>query len=347
MSSSCLIDNSSPPTSRAEADRRVMRVLVPYRDPSWLRAAWQLFTTLAGFVLGWLGMLWLLPHSYAWTLCLAPLTAAFLVRLFILQHDCGHRSFFRSRRANDAVGLLLSVLTFTPYHGWRREHAVHHATSGDLDRRGRGGEIGTMTVREYQQASRLQRFGYRLYRHPLILLLLAPSLHFVIRQRFTGGIPRTWKKERASVHLTNVAIVGLALLLLWLLDWRWQTLLKIQGPVTVIASSLGVWLFYVQHQYEDAYWQPHDRWDYVAAALAGSSHYQLPRVLHWFTANIGLHHLHHLDSRIPNYRLRRCLAEHPELQAVHSLSLWESLSCAALKLWDEEQGRMVGFPRPA
>ncbi len=304
---------------------------------------WQLATTLCGYALGWLAMLWLLPYSYAFSLCLAPLTAGFLVRLFILQHDCGHRSFFYSRRANDMVGSLLSVLTFTPYHTWRREHAVHHANSGDLDRRGLGGEIGTMTLREYRQASRLRRLGYRLYRNPLILLLIGPVFHFVVRQRLTLGLPKTWKKERASVHLTNLAILSLVLLMCWLVGW--QAVLLVQGPVTVLASSFGVWMFYVQHQYEDAYWQPHAEWDYVEAALAGSSYYRLPRVLQWFTANIGLHHLHHLDSRIPNYRLPQCLAEHPELRAERSLSLWESLSCASLKLWDEEQGRMVGFPR--
>jgi omega-6 fatty acid desaturase (delta-12 desaturase) len=293
-------------------------------------------------------MLWMLrnlpqPYSYALVLCVAPLTAAFMVRLFILQHDCGHRSFFRSRRANDLVGSLLSVVTFTPYHTWRREHAVHHASSGDLDRRGRGGEIGTMTVREYQQASRLKRFGYRLYRNPLVLFLLAPWFHFLVRQRFTGGLPRTWKKERINVHLTNLAIICLGALMVWLVGWR--SLLLIQAPVTVFASSLGVWLFYVQHQYEEAYWQPHDQWDYVAAALVGSSHFRMPRVLHWFTANIGLHHLHHLDSRIPNYLLHKCLAEHPELKAERSLSLWDAVCCMSFKLWDEQQGRMVGFPR--
>ena len=293
-------------------------------------------------------MLWMLrnlpqPYSYALVLCVATLTAAFMVRLFILQHDCGHRSFFRSRWANDLVGSLLSVVTFTPYHTWRREHAVHHASSGDLDRRGRGGEIGTMTVREYQQASRLKRFGYRLYRNPLVLFLLAPWFHFLVRQRFTGGLPRTWKKERMNVHLTNLAIVCLGALMVWLVGWR--SLLLIQAPVTVFASSLGVWLFYVQHQYEEAYWQPHDQWDYVAAALVGSSHFRLPRVLHWFTANIGLHHLHHLDSRIPNYLLHKCLAEHPELKAERSLSLWDAVCCMSFKLWDEQQGRMVGFPR--
>lgn len=339
----CQIEIPCPGPSQVEADRRVLRVLAPYREPCWRRSVWQLATTLSGFALCWWGMLWLLAYSYAFSLCLAPLTAGFLVRLFILQHDCGHRSFFRSRRANDKVGSLLSVLTFTPYHTWRREHAVHHATSGDLDRRGLGGEIGTMTVGEYLQASRLRRFGYRLYRNPLVLLLIGPVFHFVVRQRFTLGVPRTWKKERASVHLTNLAILGLALLMSWLVGW--QTLLLIQGPVIVIASSFGVWMFYVQHQYEEAYWQSHADWDYVAAALAGSSYYRLPSVLQWFTANIGLHHLHHLDSRIPNYRLPQCLAEHPELQAERSLSFWESLSCVSLKLWDEEQGRMVGFPR--
>jgi omega-6 fatty acid desaturase (delta-12 desaturase) len=340
----CLIALLCMGMSQTEADRLVMRKLAPHRDPNWGCAVWQLATTLGGFAVCWAGMWWCFQSGWYWLMsCLVPLTGAFLVRLFILQHDCGHRSFFRSRRANDVCGSFLSVLTLTPYHCWRREHAVHHATSGDLDRRGLGGEIFVMTLGEYQQAGRWKRFGYRLYRNPLVLLLIAPWFHFLVRQRFVGGLPPTWKKERASVHLTNLAILGLTLLMAWLVGWR--ALVLIHFPVIVIGASLGVWLFYMQHQYENAYWRPHGQWDYVAAALDGSSHYRLPKVLQWFSANIGLHHIHHLDSRIPNYRLQRCVDEHPELKATRALSIWESLSCLSMRLWDEAQGRMIGFPR--
>jgi omega-6 fatty acid desaturase (delta-12 desaturase) len=235
------------------------------------------------------------------------------------------------------------MVTYTPYHCWRKKHAAHHATSGDLDRRGRGGEIHVLTVQEYRESGWWKRFGYRLYRNPLVLFVVAPFYYFLIEQRFTKGLPRTWKKERASVHYTNLGVLVITALLIWLVGWK--VFLLVQLPILILGSSAGVWLFYVQHQYEDTYWRHHPDWSYVDAAMYGSSYYRLPKILQWFTANIGLHHIHHLDSRIPNYRLQNCLEENPELNCAPTLSLWESLSCAGFKLWDEQQGQMVGFPR--
>jgi omega-6 fatty acid desaturase (delta-12 desaturase) len=330
-------------STRQQTGKEYLRPLARYRQPQLRRSLGQLATSLAGFLLGWLLMLWCLPYSYSLVLLLALPTAGFLVRLFIIQHDCGHRSFFRSRSANDFLGSLLGVLTMTPYFCWRKQHAAHHATSGDLDRRGRGGEISVMTVREYEQAAWSERVAYRLYRNPLVLLVVGPFWQFVVHQRFTWGVPRTWKKERRSIHYTNLGVAAVTALVVWLVGW--QAFLAIHLPVVVLGGSIGVWLFYVQHQFEDTYWRQHADWDYGEAALTGSSYYRLPKVLQWFTANIGLHHIHHLDSRIPNYRLQQCLDKHPEFSRVRSLSFWESLSCLRLKLWDEEERQMVGFPR--
>ena len=284
--------------------------------------------------------MWLsLPYSYVLTLLLAVPTAGFLVRVFILQHDCGHGSFFTSRRANDAVGSLLGVLTLTPHRRWRKHHAIHHATTGDLDRRG-SGDVHMLTVAEYRKLTPLGRLTYRIHRNPLVLFGIAPVLYFAVWQRFAVE-PAAWKAERASVHWTNLGI-----LICGALMWRLaglQPLLLIHLPVVVLASSAGVWLFYVQHQFAPSYWQHHENWEYFAAGMEGSSYYQLPKPLQWLTANVGLHHVHHLDSQIPNYRLQECLDENPQLGRVHRLTLRESLSCASLKLWDEGQSKMVGF----
>jgi omega-6 fatty acid desaturase (delta-12 desaturase) len=315
--------------------------LAEYRQPSLNSSLWQLGSTLAAFCGTWWLMWWVYPHSYLATLALAAPCAALLVRLFILQHDCGHGSFFASKRANDIVGSLLGVLTMTPHYRWRKTHAIHHATNGDLDRRGNG-DVLMLTVREYLALSPIRRFVYRVNRHPLVLFGIAPFFYFTVWQRFVYE-PRAWRKERASVLWTDLAILVCGLVL-----WRvvgLERLLLIHLPVVALASSAGVWLFYVQHQFDPSYWERHDQWDYFAAGIEGSSYYQLPRPLQWVTASIGLHHIHHIDSQIPNYRLQECLDQHPELQNVQHLTLWESLSCAALKLWDEDQSRMVGFPR--
>ena len=329
---------SPPGLSRPEDSPKAP--LTDYRgaDPS--RSIWQLVSTLVGFFVSWTLAWASLEWSYLVTLLLAVPAAGFLVRLFILAHDCGHGSFFKSRWANNVCGSLLGVLTLTPYHRWRKHHAIHHATSGDLDRRG-SGDIHMLTVREYEQLSPWKQFLYRIYRHPLILFGVGPTFYFIVLQRLIYE-PRTWKQERRSVHLTNLAILVTTAALGYLIGIG--PFLAVHMPVVALASSVGVWLFYVQHHYESTYWERRENWRYDDAGLEGSSFYELPKMLQWFTANIGLHHIHHLDSQIPNYRLQACYDENPQLQQVKRLTIRESMACASLRLWDEDAQCMVGIP---
>jgi omega-6 fatty acid desaturase (delta-12 desaturase) len=313
-----------PARSEVPALAEYRTILARYRSPVLVRSVWQLVVSIVSFVLLWVSMWFSLQYSYWLTLLLALPTAGLMVRLFILQHDCGHGSFFKSRLMNDMIGRALSLLTLTPYHRWRRHHAVHHATSGDLDRRGHG-DVHMLTVKEYCQLSPLRRLIYRVHRHPAILFGIGPFLYFVVFQRFAFYEPRSWKKERASVRWTNVALLVGVALISWIVGFK-QFL-----------------LIHVQHHFELGYWRRHDCWNYFDAGFAGSSYYQLPVLLQWFTANIGLHHIHHLDSQIPNYNLQECFDENPALQQVARLTLWESLSCASLKLWDEDKSEMVGL----
>lgn len=315
-------------------------VLAQYRKPSPGRCVWQLLSSIIPFCMLWALMLFSLRYSYWITLALSVPTAGLLVRLFILQHDCGHGSFFKSKKINDAVGFVLGVLVLTPYHCWRREHALHHATSGDLDRRGYG-DVEMKTVNEYLRLTPLKRLAYRLHRNPFILFGVGPFVYFAILRRFTFDLDPSWKKERISIHATNLALLASILGVGWLVGYR--EFVMVHLPVAILASSLGVWMFYVQHTFEDTYWEHHDNWDFEAAAITGSSYYHLPRGLQWLTANIGFHHIHHLDSRIPNYRLQECFDRNPEFQQVTRLTIWQSLSCISFKLWDEKQGKMVGF----
>jgi acyl-lipid omega-6 desaturase (Delta-12 desaturase) len=312
----------------------------PYREPRLRRSVMQLAATIVPFFILWALMWFSLRYSYAIVLVLAVPTAGFLVRLFILQHDCGHGSFFKSKAANDALGRGLSIFSMTPYDRWRKNHAIHHATSGDLDRRGCG-DVHLLTVGEYRELSKIGRLMYRVHRHPFILFGIGPFLYFVIFQRFAFYDPHLSKRERAGVYWTNLALLAAVAFMSWLVGFK--QFLLIHVPPVAIAASAGAWLFYVQHHFESTYWRRNERWDYFDAGLAGSSHYELPAVLRWFTADIGLHHVHHLDSQIPNYRLRECLDANPELQRVARLTLWGSLSCASLRLWDEEESEMVGL----
>jgi len=268
--------------------------------------------------------------GYWLTLLLAVPAAFLLVRLFIIQHDCGHGAFFRSPRIADVVGSILGVLTLTPYHYWKKTHAIHHATSGNLEHRGFG-DIDTLTVDEYLARSRWERFKYRVYRHPAVLFGVGAVLHFFVRHRLPTIVPRTWTRERRSILWTDVGLAGFVVLL-------------VQLPVALLSCSIGVWLFYVQHQFEPTYWEHDERWTYHAAALEGSSYYRLPKLLQWATGNIGLHHIHHLNARIPNYRLQHVLDTYPELQRVATLSLRDSFRCVRLVLWDERARRLVPFP---
>jgi omega-6 fatty acid desaturase (delta-12 desaturase) len=258
----------------------------------------------------------------------------------MIQHDCGHGSFFRHRLANDWVGRVIGVLTLTPYDFWRRTHALHHASSGNLDRRGIG-DIDTLTVREFMALSTGRRLLYRLYRHPIVMFGIGPAYLFILRHRLPMGLMRSGWQPWISAMATNAAIVVLIAPMMWLVGVG--PFLLVQVPITLLAASIGVWLFYVQHQFEDTFWAHEEGWDFHEAGLHGSSHYDLPIVLRWFTANIGVHHVHHLCSRIPYYRLQQVLLDHPQLSTVGRLTLFQSLCCVRKVLWDEDRHKLVSF----
>jgi omega-6 fatty acid desaturase (delta-12 desaturase) len=314
------------------------RIVSRYQQPSWWRAVWQLVNTLVPYAALWYLMYVCAAVSYWLVVPLAILAGGFLVRLFIIHHDCGHGSFFKSRRANDVWGFITGVLTFTPYQHWRWEHAVHHSSSGNLERRGMG-DIWTLTVREYLECSRWKRFAYRLVRNPGVLFVFAPLYMFLIKHRFPKA--KAGRRERQSVYWTNLGVVGLGAGLS--LVFGLKAYLVIQLTAMAVAGSAGVWLFYVQHQFEGVYWQRHGQWDYFKAALEGSSFYKLPGILQWFSGNIGFHHIHHLSPRIPNYNLERCHHAEPLFQTVPPITLFGSLKSFAFRLWDEKRHRLVGF----
>ncbi|MCM2277502.1 MAG: fatty acid desaturase [Oligoflexia bacterium] len=325
-----------------EESARIRAELARFAEPE-DRSAWlQLATTVPPYLaLGTL-MGWSCSRSIVATLALGALAGMFLVRTFILQHDCAHYSLFRSRRINETVGCTLALLTFTPFHNWRIVHNLHHATSGDLDRRNQG-DIWLMTVEEYLRSDWLRRTGYRLFRNPLFLFGLGPSLYFLVRRRFPVKLAPTLKQEIRNVHLTNIALFVFYGTLCWSLGpWRLAMVLL---PIVVTGSSVGTWLFYIQHQFETGYWRRSEKWDAFEASLSGSSYYELPAWLNWFTADIAVHHIHHLDCRVPNYRLRDAMREIPGLEPRRTLRLRESLGMTRLKLWDERSGKLVGFPR--
>jgi omega-6 fatty acid desaturase (delta-12 desaturase) len=315
-------------------------ILAPYKRASTRAAVVQLVDTALPFAVAWYLMLRSLEVSYFLTLALAVPAGFLFIRLFILQHDCGHGSFFPSRHANNVVGSLLGVVTLFPYGYWRRTHAVHHATSGNLDRRELG-DVKTYTVREYLGFTPAHRWLYSLYRHPLILLGFGPLYQFVLKHRFPFDIPWSWKREWASVLWTNAGIAAVFAVLARTFGWR--AIVLVHLPVVLVAGAVGVFLFFVQHQFEDTYWERDQTWDFYRAGVRGSSFFDLPPVLHWLTANIGYHHIHHLASMIPNYRLAQCFRENPGLQQVTRLSLWQGVKCLRLKLWDEESRTLVGF----
>jgi acyl-lipid omega-6 desaturase (Delta-12 desaturase) len=316
---------------------RMREILARYQRSSPWRSIWQLVNTLMPYLVLWYLMILSLKVSYLLTLALAVLAAGFVVRTFIIFHDCGHASFFKSRRANDIVGIITGILTFTPYYYWRHDHAIHHATAGDLDRRGVG-DVQTLTVEEYLALTTWNRIIYRVVRNPLIMFTIGSFLVFTVFHRFY--VPGTARRERMSVITTDLALVVIIACLIYLIGWK--AYLLIQIPVMLIASSVGVWLFYVQHNFEGTYWERHDKWDFHSVGLKGSSFYKLPGVLQWFTGNIGFHHIHHLNARIPNYKLPQAYRENPVFH-VEPLTILTSLRCLRLRLWDESAHRMVGF----
>jgi omega-6 fatty acid desaturase (delta-12 desaturase) len=313
-------------------------IVTKYQKPVWWAAMWQVLDTLAPYAALWCLMYFSLRVSWWLAAPLAVLAGGFLVRMFIIFHDCGHGSFFSSTKANDALGFITGVLTFTPYYHWRWEHAVHHASSGDLDRRGMG-DVWTLTVQEYLESSRWKRFAYRLARNPVILFGLAPMYLFLFHLRFSSA--QAAPRERHSVWWTNLALAGLAGGLIWLFGLKAYLLLQL--IVLVVAGSAGVWLFYVQHQFEGVYWERKEQWDYSLAALQGSSFYKLPKVLQWFSGNIGFHHIHHLSPRIPNYHLEKCHRAEPLFQTVKPVTLFSSFKSFTFRLWDEQRRKLVGY----
>lgn len=324
----------------AASPRSWIRVARAYGVPD-RRSALQLISTIMPLAALWYLMQMSLDVGYWATLCLALPTAGLLVRLFMIQHDCGHHSFFRRRWLNDMIGRMIGVLTLTPYDNWRNAHAFHHASSGNLDRRGIG-DVDVLTVGEYRALSRSRRFLYRLYRNPFIFFGIGPTYLFVIKHRFPFRSRPGGRRGVVSVCATNLAIG--AVLALAMYCFGVGDLLMVQIPVTLLASSIGVWLFFVQHQFERTYWEREPDWNFAQAALRGSSYYELPAILRWFTADIGIHHIHHLCSKIPNYRLRECLAANPELRtAAQRLTLLQSIRCMRLALWDEQSKRLIGF----
>lgn len=309
-----------------------------YREPSFWRATWQILNTIGSYLLVWCAILLSLGISWWITVPLAMLAGGLLVRIFIIFHDCGHGSYFRSKRANRFWGFICGMLTFTPYFRWRRRHALHHAHSGNLDRRGIG-DIWTLTVAEYRQSSHCRRLAYRVARNPVVLFVVGPLLLFLGIERVPAGqdVPR----ERQSVWWMNLAILCVAAVLGSAIGFA--NYLLIQLIIIMVGGSAGVWLFYVQHQFPGTYWARSGDRDITAAALQGSSYYQLPKVLQWFSGNIGFHHIHHLNPGIPNYYLERCHLASPLFRELPPLTILASLKSLSLRLWDEDKHRMVGY----
>jgi omega-6 fatty acid desaturase (delta-12 desaturase) len=312
--------------------------VIEFEKPSMARSVGQLANSVVPYFAILVAMYYSLGISYWITLVLAVPAAGFLIRSFIICHDCGHGAFFKSRRANRIFGALTGVLVFIPAYYWSHQHAKHHATAGDLDRRG-SGDVWTLTVEEYVALSRRQRLVYRLYRHPLVLLGIGPAYTFFLRYRWWVGTDSP--RARRSTIRTNIALA--LIIVAASLTIGFKAYLMIQLPIMLVAGALGVWLFYVQHQFEGAYWARHTEWSYVEEALDGSSFYDLPRILHWFTGNIGFHHVHHLSPRIPNYYLRACHESSAIFKRVKHIGLRASLNCLGFRLWDEEHRRLVGF----
>jgi len=316
------------------------RTVFPYTQPNRRKANWQVVNTFAPYFSLWALMVVMLHHGYPyWTvLVLSVIAAAFYVRIFILFHDCCHGSFFTSRRANRVLGYITGIVTFTPFEQWRRSHAMHHDTVGDLDRRGVG-DIWTLTAEEFREAPLWKRLAYHIVRNLFFVLTFGTLIIFLIGPRYFHKLDR--KRERQSVIITNIALV--AIIVVASMTIGPHTYLMIQIPTMLLAGAAGLWLFYVQHQFEGTYWARHQEWDPMKAALEGSSFYKLPKLLQWVTGNIGFHHIHHVQQRIPNYNLERCYKEVRVLQEVKPLTLVDSLKCARLHLWDERSRRLTGY----
>lgn len=312
--------------------------MAPYEKSDTWHSVRQLINTLVPFIMLWFLAYQSLSISYVLTLALAVIAAGFQIRIFIIFHDCCHHSFFKNRTANKIIGTITGILTFFPYNQWQHSHSVHHATSSNLDKRGTG-DIWMLTVEEYIASPFWTRVAYRMYRNPFVMFGLGPIYVFLITNRFNRKGARL--KERMNTYITNLAIVALAAVLCWALGW--QAFLLVQGSIFLISGSMGVWLFYVQHTFEDSYFEEDADWEYVKAAVEGSSFYKLPKLLQWLTGSIGYHHVHHLSPRVPNYKLETAHNDTEPLQNVPTITLATSLSSLKFRLWDEQNKKFVGF----
>jgi omega-6 fatty acid desaturase (delta-12 desaturase) len=329
---------TNQPQTEKNFHKNWMMVVKKYNQPDTAKSIWQIVNSVVPYLILWYLMYLSLEISYFLTLGLSVLAAGFLVRIFIIFHDCGHGSFFKSRKANTIAGTLLGSLAFTPNAYWHKNHAIHHMNVGNLDERGVG-DVMTLTVKEYEKLSRAGKLKYKLYRNPVILFIIAPILMFVVWFRIIRK-PMD-PASRKSIHITNMIVVLTAAGLILLMGWK--AYLMIQIPVIFLASSAGVWLFYVQHQFDDVIWTRSNDWDYKTQALEGSSYLKLPRILQWFSGNIGFHHVHHLSPRIPNYKLEKCHRENAMFQGIKPINLLPSLKTMHLKLWDEEGEKLISF----
>lgn len=320
------------------SDNSWLKLIINYKTPSVGSSVWQLINSFVPYVALWIFMIFVLQYSWWLVLPLAIITAGFTARLFIIFHDCGHGAFFKSKVLNDIIGNILGVITFTPYHRWHHAHLIHHRTAGNLDKRGVG-DVWTLTVEEFNNLSVGKRRFYRIYRNPIIMFFVGAPLMFVLTNRFTRrGFSR---RERISVYITNLGIAGLVVGMSYLIGF--SNYLLIQLPVIYFASAAGVFLFYVQHQFPDVHWYRDDEWNYSTVAIHGASYLKLPRVLQWFSGNIGFHHIHHLSSKIPNYKLEKCHAENEAFAIVEPVTLMKAFQTLKLRLWDEQKQRLISF----
>lgn len=328
--------------SNLQENRSWEKIVMKYAKPDLGKSIWQILNTFIPYLGVWYLMILSLNYSYLWTILLAIPAAGLLIRLFIIFHDCGHGSFFKSKKANDIVGKILGVLTFTPYTAWHYSHKVHHATSGNLDKRGTG-DVWTLTVNEYLSASKWKRFTYKMYRHPLVMFLFGSIYSVLFRNRITKKYMS--RADKINVYLTNIGLLMIAVSLSLLIGLK--GFLLIQIPIIIIAHCAGIWLFYVQHQFDDVSWERTNSWDYQKAAVEGSSFLKLPVILQWFTGNIGFHHIHHLSSKIPNYSLARCHYENDLFKEIKPLTLLSSFKTLNLRLFDETTQQLITFRKLA
>jgi omega-6 fatty acid desaturase (delta-12 desaturase) len=324
--------------NQTESDLEWQRIVARYNSPDSIRSWWQIINSAGPYTILWIAMIYTIRFSYLLTLLLSVFAAGFMIRIFIIFHDCGHGSFFKSKRLCKIVGIITGLIVFTPYHRWHYEHKIHHQTVGNLEKRGVG-DVMTLTKNEYLRLTPFKRLYYRIYRNPVVLFLIAPILIFTVAQRFTKKYMAA--KEKWYVHLSTLTLVSCLTVIILLVGWK--TFMLIQTPILFIAAGHGVWLFYVQHQFRNVIWTNSENWDYKTVALKGSSLFKLPWILNWFTGNIGYHHIHHLSPLIPNYNLKRCHDENSMFHDIKPVTFFSAFESLLLRLWDEKRQMLIKF----